>query len=341
MNYKKFRDLKLSEIGIGTYLGNIDQETDQGYYQTIKKGVELGINVIDTAINYRNMRSEKVIGKVLSEIERDKVVVSTKGGYLTSDADYKGDPNQWIREELIETGILNPKDMTAYGNVLTPQYIDWAFNKSLSNLSTDYIDVYFLHNPEDQLTKFSREEFYKKLRTVFRLLEGKVQEGKLKYYGLATWSGFRVPPEHQQYLNLSEIFQIAKEVGGEEHHFRFIQLPYNLGMLEAFKLKNQNVDGWQMSTLEAAQKLGIYTYISATLFQGKVVRPTPPQIKQLFKVEKDVHVSIQFVRSTPRVGTALIGMSKPEHLIENIEIENYPYLTKEELLNIIEPQQKG
>jgi aryl-alcohol dehydrogenase-like predicted oxidoreductase len=53
----------------------------------------------------------------------------------------------------------------------------------------------------------------------------------------------------------------------------------------------------------------------------------------MFKVKKDVHIPIQFVRSTPYVGTVLIGMSKVEHLLENIEIENYPKLEESEILN--------
>ncbi len=336
MVYKELNGYKLSEIGIGTYLGNIDEETDKNYYETIKRGIELGINVVDTAINYRNMRSERVIGKVVNDVGREKLFISTKGGYLPSDADYKGDVNEWIKKELIEPEIIDFKDMTPYGNILTPRYIDWSFDKSLENLNTDYIDVYFLHNPEDQLTIHSKEEFYDRLRAVFRLLEGKVKEGKLKFYGLATWNGFRVPLENKQYLDLKRIQEIAQEVGGKENHFKVIQLPYNIGMLEAFTLKNQEINGKKLSTLEASKELGIYTYISATLFQGRVLKPVAPQVKQIFKVEEDNLVPIQFVRSTPGVGTALIGMSKVEHLEQNLKIEDYPYLTEEEFNQLFE-----
>ncbi len=336
MKYKSFLGYLLSEIGIGTYLGNPDEETDKRYFETIKKGVELGINVVDTAINYRNMRSEKVIGEVIKESGREKLFLSTKGGYIAVPFNIDTDATTWFKKELVETGIVSPSEITETGNILTPKYIDWAFERSLSNLNTDHIDVYFLHNPEDQLLKFDRETFKKKLWTVFRLLEGKVSEGKLKFYGLATWNGFRVPENHKQYLNLKEIFNIAREVGGEEHHFRFIQLPYNLAMLEAFALKNQNIDGEKVSTLEASKKLGIYTYISAPLLQRRLIRHVHQQILERFRVEKFSHIPIQFVRSTPGVGTVLIGMSKVEHLLENIEIENIPPLSEEEIISMIE-----
>lgn len=335
MNYKEVQGLKLSEIGIGTYLGNSDDETDKRYYETIKTGIQKGITVIDTAINYRNMRSEAVIGKVLSEIDRDSVVISTKGGYIAVPYYIDKNPTQWFRKELVLTGIVSPQDITQTGNILTTKYIDWAFNQSLKNLSTDYIDVYFLHNPEDQLLKFDRETFLDKLREVFRLFERKVQEGKLKFYGLATWNGFRVPPQHKQYLNLKEIFDIAQEVGGENHHFRFIQLPFNLAMLEAVNLENQEVNGKKVSTLKATEKLGIYTYISAPTLQGRLIRPVAPEILERFNVKKPAHILIQFIRSTKGVGTVLIGMSKVKHLLENLEVEELSYIPYEEIEKMI------
>ncbi len=107
-------------------------------------------------------------------------------------------------------------------------------------------------------------------------------------------------------------------------------------MIEAFKLKNQPYEGKYYSTLELANKLEIYTYISAPLLQKRVLRNFPENVKEMFKVKKDVHIPIQFVRSIPYVGTVLIGMSKVEHLLENIEIENCPKLEESEILNIIE-----
>ncbi len=329
MIYKTFLDLKLSEIGIGTYLGNPDKSTDMSYYNTIREGINLGINVIDTAINYRNMKSERVIGEVLKHIDRNKVVISTKGGYIPVDADFAENPQEWFRKELLDPGIISKEEITPYGNIITPEYINWSFNKSLQNLKTDFIDIYFLHNPEDQLQIFPKDLFYDRLRSVFRLLEGKVKEGKLKYYGFATWNGFRVPENNRQFLDLPKILDIASEVGGKEHHFKFIQLPYNLVMPEAYSLKNQTIDGKKYSTLEAAKLLGIYTYISAPLFQGRLTKNLPEKLKEVLKVPKENLIPIQFVRSTPGVGTVLIGMSKLEHLKSNLEIEQYEKVDQE------------
>ncbi len=334
MIYREFEGEKLSELGMGTYLGELDEETDRRYEETIGLGVDLGINVVDTAINYRYMKSERVIGKVIKTLGRETLFISTKGGYVPFDADSGEDPRVFFEENFIRTGLIDPNEMTPQGHYLGGGFIDWCFEKSLENMGTDHIDVYFVHNPEEQLLFTERDRFYDRLRECFEVLEGKVREGKLKFYGLATWQGFRIPRGARQHLDLSEILELAEEVGGTEHHFRFIQLPYNLGMHEAFSLKNQRIDGEEVSTLSACRRLGIYVYTSASLYQGNVIGRIPEELKRRFGLEKDVHVALQFVRSTPGVGTALVGMTRPEHLRENLEIESQPPLSEEEFLSL-------
>ena len=331
---KNFLDLKLSELGVGTYLGELDQRTSQGYREVIKTALQRGINVVDTAIVYRYMKSERDIGEVLREVPRDKVIVSTKGGYVPYDVDSGIDPKDYFYENFVNTGIIKLEEMTPQGHYLSAKFIEWCLNKSLENMNTDYVDIYFLHNPEEQLNFFDRKTFNTKIRECFEYLEFEVKRGRVRYYGLATWGGFRVSPASRQYLNLSELLGIAEQVAGREHHFRFIQLPYNLGMPEAYTLKNQEVDGQRLSTLEACERLGVYTYISASIYQGRVIGRVPQELKQKLKVEKDVHASLQFVLSTPGVGTALVGMSKLEHLEENLQILSIPRLSETEFLSL-------
>src|SRR6476659_3922878 len=87
-HFREQHGLVLSSIGIGTYLGNPDEATDDGYTRSVVRAVELGVNVIDTAANYRFQRSERAIGAALKilttehNIARDELVICTKGGYL-------------------------------------------------------------------------------------------------------------------------------------------------------------------------------------------------------------------------------------------------------------------
>ncbi len=330
---KSFLDLKLSELGVGTYLGELDQRTSQGYREVIKTALQMGVNVVDTAIVYRYMKSERDIGEVLKEVPRDKLIISTKGGYIPFDVDAGVDPKDYFYENFVNTGIVKLEEMTPQGHYLSARFIEWCLNKSLENMGTDYIDIYFLHNPEEQLNFFDRKTFNEKIRECFEYLESEVNRGRIRYYGLATWGGFRVSPASRQYLNLLELLGIAEEVAGKDHHFRFIQLPYNLGMPEAYTLKNHEVGGERLSTLEACQRLGIYTYTSASIYQGRVLGRVPQELKKKLGVEKDVHASLQFVLSTPGVGTALVGMSKLEHLRENLQILNIPRLSEMDFLS--------
>jgi len=204
---KKFLDLELSEIGIGTYLGELE---DTGYRDVIKKAVSYGINVVDTAIVYRYMKSERDIGHVIKEVGREKLVISTKGGYVPFDVEANKDPKDYFYENFVDTGIIDLNEMTPQGHYLSAKFIEWCLSKSLENMQTSYVDIYFLHNPEEQLNFFDRESFKRKIRECFEYLEGQAKEGRIRYYGIATWSGLRVSPSSRQYINLAELTQIAK-----------------------------------------------------------------------------------------------------------------------------------
>src|SRR5277367_6047202 len=67
-NFRPMLGLSVGSIGIGTYLGESDATTDAAYEEAIRVALLGGVNLIDTAVNYRNQRSERVIGKVLAEL---------------------------------------------------------------------------------------------------------------------------------------------------------------------------------------------------------------------------------------------------------------------------------
>lgn len=91
-HFRQSQDLWMSSIGLGSYLGNPDEQTDEAYRNSVKRAAELGCNVFDTAANYRYQRSERSIGDALAEMfaqgkaARDEIIVSTKGGYIPFDA---------------------------------------------------------------------------------------------------------------------------------------------------------------------------------------------------------------------------------------------------------------
>jgi len=333
--------LQFSSIGAGTYLGEPDAATDVGYTLAVVTAVEGGINVIDTAINYRFQRSERSIGAALQElaakgISRDEIVLCTKAGFLTPDGEMPGDPNEYFVREYLQRGVFRPEDIAADCHCMAPSYLADQLARSLKNLGVDSIDVFYLHNPETQLGSITRELFMQRLTEAFEFLEQEVSAGRIGAYGLATWNAFRQPRNARDYLSLEEMLGVARTVGGDAHHFRFVQLPFNLAMPEALSLVNQTMDGKQGSTLQAARALGITVVSSAALLQGQLVRNLPPFVSSALGLKSDLQRALQFARSTPGITTALVGMSRPEHAKENLEIVEVEPAAREQYLKVFE-----
>jgi len=110
-HFREQQGLWLSSLGIGTYLGEPDAATDKAYTAAIVAAVEGGVNVIDSAINYRFQRSERSVGAALAELarlgySREELLVCSKGGFLTPDGDMPADAGEYFNREYVETGLL-------------------------------------------------------------------------------------------------------------------------------------------------------------------------------------------------------------------------------------------
>lgn len=319
-------DLWLSSIGIGTYLGEPDAATDQRYIDAVGAAIESGVNVLDSAINYRLQRSERSIGAALKQAfdsgsaQRDELLICTKAGYLTYDGTVPADPRRYFLEEYVESGVAPREELVGGMHCMAPSYLRNQLERSRRNLDIETIDVFYIHNPEQQLSEVSREVFYERLRRAFAALEEEAAKGRIRVYGTATWNGYRQSPSSREYLDLSHIAGIATEVAGELHHFRAIQLPFNLGMPEAFAAENQRIGDKQTSLLSAAQELGIAVIASATLLQGRLAGRLPEFVRTTLHCDTDSEAAIQFARSAPGVATALIGMSHRDHVDSNLKV---------------------
>lgn len=296
---RKFDGLTVSALGAGTYLGPVDEATDKLYEQSLLQAGLGGINFFDTAINYRNQHSERVLGKVIKEllsrgVLREQLVIATKGGYLLDD----------VRAHSLDTGVIEAKDIVAESHCMTPNFLENQIATSLKNLGLQCIDLYYLHNPETQISEVGEEEFYRRLKLAFSLFEQKVQEKKIRRYGIATWNGLRIKKGG---LQLSKVIQCAFDAGGEGHHFKAIQLPFNLVMLEAIK---------QKKLFQVATENEIAIMISASLMQGQV-KLCKRVFEQLPAGKSPMAQALEFVLSTPRVCTAFCGMKKLPHWEEN------------------------
>ena len=329
------RRLTVSALGLGTYLGDCTAEDDAGYGHTLRTAIAHGVNLIDTASNYRCQRSERVVGRTIEELigageaRRDELVICTKGGYVALDGEPPASREQyeaWLDETLIGPGVVRRDDLVRAGHSIAPSFLAHQLAQSRANLKLQAIDLYYLHNPEEQLLGVDRATFRARLHAAFTLLEERAERGEIGGYGCATWIGLRVGPEHRQHLTLAELVTVAREIAGPTHHFRAVQLPVSLAMPEAARAPTQPLGRKLVSVLEAADALGVGVVASAPLMQGRLASGLPDGVRELFpECTTDAQRALRFVSSLPGVSAVLAGMRRAPHLAENLDAWRAPH----------------
>lgn len=335
--------LYISSIGLGTYLGPEDGETDQGYEASVDVALGCGVNVFDSAINYRGQKSERAIGRALSSaiargtLARDEVFVSTKGGYLPHDADDRRSPKAYILETFVETGVAPREEIASGGHCIAPGYLRDQIARSRQNLGLDTIDLYYLHNIESQRSVLDAPTFRKRLVAAAEVLEEAAEAGSIGCWGLATWDGLRAPANHPEHVSLARTLEVAREISGDRHHFGGVQLPVNLAMPEAIAYPSQDIGQGRVPVLRAAQALGLGVFGSATLLQGRLAGDLPEEVVAAFpEAETAARQAIQFSRSAPGMTTSLVGAAHPEHAREDFGLSAFPPAKPERVMGMFE-----
>ncbi len=321
-HWRSALDMTFPSIGFGSYLGDPDDATDASYAGSLRRSLQLGVNLVDTAANYRHGRSEKALGRGLKaaidakDATREGLILCTKGGYVPS-----AEPVAWFQAEIVAKGHAKAEDLVEDCHCMAPGYLRHQLDTSLANLGVDCVDVYYVHNPEQQLATLGADAFYARLTEAFRELEKAGADGKLSCYGTATWDGFRVGKDAPNHLSLERVLNCAVEAGGENHRFRVVQLPFNLGLVEAMTIPTQELDGEATTFLDASYEFGVTVVTSAPLLQGRLIGRMVPQLRTRFPgLETDAQRLIQFARSAPGIVAPLVGMKTPAHVEENLKL---------------------
>ena len=152
-------ELNVSEVGFGVWTVSTDwwgrsEESDR--VRLLHTALEQGVNFFDTGDTYGKGYGEEIMFKAFPQRRHD-IVIGTKVGYDF----YNSDPRIGHQER--------PQRFD-------PEFIRYACEQSLRRLHTDYIDLYQLHNP--RISVIEEDE-------VFNTLEELVEEGKIRYYGVA------------------------------------------------------------------------------------------------------------------------------------------------------------
>lgn len=150
----KKTDIQISALGLGTnavgghnLFEGLNEEEGKDF---VRAALDNGITFIDTADVYGKGRSEELVGEVLKEYDRSQFVVATKGG------------SDW------RTGTRNK----------SPEYLRSALEDSLKRLQLDYVDLYYIHWPDDKTP----------IAEAIAELSRLKQEGKIKAIGVSNFS---------------------------------------------------------------------------------------------------------------------------------------------------------
>ena len=285
-HHLKGADLFVSAAGFGGYrvhAGSAEQA------QSLEAALTSGINLIDTSATYTDGESERLVGEVLASliaderISREQVVVVTKGGYLQGE-------NYALSQKRKSDNHPFP-DLVEYTDGLEhcihPDFLCDQIERSRTRLGLDTIDGYLLHNPEYYLSwakaagvdiKTARGEYARRIEMAFRCLERAVAKGRIRFYGVSS-NTFPVPAETADFTSLSLCLEIAESIQ-TNHHFRMVQMPFNLFEAGAVLEKNQP-DG--KTVLNLAREKAIAVLINRpfnAFWKNRLVRLADVEVRQ-------------------------------------------------------------
>lgn len=340
--YRYNGEVFLSSIGLGTFRKEPYREENYvlNYKDAVKTAVLNGVNVIDTAINYRYQMSEREIGEALSELfaegkaSREELFITSKAGFIPLEFPFPENPYDWINETILKGGLASKDEIVIDQHCMSPDFLRWSVEKSLENLGVETLDALFLHNPETQLGYVDYMTLRMRIAQAFKLFETLVEEGKIRAYGIASWNGFLYEEGHTEYLSLKDIYDIAQEVGGPGHHFKYVEAPFNLGKPHAFNYANQRgPDGRYYTLLQAVGGYGLQFFAASALLQMNLFKGKFDQNlrEQLGTTElTDIISALQFARSGG-VMCALFGAVDPQHVEDNLMLAYVPGVSNEQM----------
>jgi aryl-alcohol dehydrogenase-like predicted oxidoreductase len=332
--------LSVSSLGLGTRAGAIGGVDDLLYRQAVPELLAGGVNLFDTALSDRMQTSERALGVALARAfrdgsaARDELIVVSKGGLLTPDPDFArsaGEARRHLLATYVESGLAPAERIAAGTLCFEPAFLRDQIERSRRNLRLETIDVWCLEQPELALRAFGTRDFQHVMFAAFEALERAVADRHIAAYGLASWDGFLRPHTDPGHLSLLDLFQWALDAGGADHHLRAVQLPYGIASAEALRLRSQlGPAGGTAAVLSALAGTGTLVLASAPLAHGRALGRLPDFVREFFpRLRGDAQICLQFARSSPGIGSAIVGMREASHIEQNLLLARQPLAAPE------------
>ena len=340
--------LRLSSLGVGTFGGAATPEVDAQISAVVARALLEGINVIDTAAHYRYGRSLAAVGAgvrtaLAQGVPREAMFLISKGGFLTLRGGPPADMDAWFEREIVAQGLGSREHLAKGAHLLTPEYIHYQLELSRQLMGVETLDAFLVDQPEVHIPVIGKEMTNRKLEKVFEMLERAVRENRLRSYGISTFEGLRVETDNPLFQSLTSLVGLAERaartVTGDEHarhHFRIVTMPFNPVMPEGFtRFNTATGQGNIASPVQAAHQLKVYVIATHTMFKGHLAQQSIAGLEQAMPcLANPAQRAIQFTRSTPGIGTALVGISRPEHLDDLLAVARTPPMERKIYLSL-------
>ena len=298
MDYRSLSgtDLEVSRVVLGTMTFG-SQVDDEVAVQMVDHALAAGVSMFDTANAYNNGASEEMLARALGD-RRDRVLIATK--------------------------VFNPMGDGPDDRGLSRAAIRKAIDGSLKRLGTDYIDLYYLHQPDANVP----------IEETLDALNELVDAGKVRYLGLSNHSAWQMtealglssdrdwqPPRVSQQMYNLLARRVEDEYASCSAHFDFLDIVYNPlagGLLTGkhkpgstpaegtrFSMEMYRDRYWNEAQFDAVESL-------AAIAAGEGLSL--------------IELSFRWLLSRPLVGCVIVGASSTEHLKTNLEACEGPAL---------------
>ena len=304
--------IKVSEIGFGAWTLGLDwwgkKIEDDEAKRLLKKAYDVGINYFESGDIYGRGKSERLIGEVFSGMRND-VVLSTKYGY-----------------DIYSNEQVGHKELP---QKFTPEFTDFALQKSLERLQTDHVDVYGLHNPKINVIRDT---------AIFETLDKKIKEGKIKSYQVALgpaigWAQEGIEAmEKRNTAAVQTVYNILEQNPGNkliEHAQK-----HNVGIL----VRVPDASGILTGKVKADTKVSEKDHRSVRT--GDWIKESLKKVDQLLPIAKRngfniTELAIKFILSHDTVSSVLPTIVGEEEIMMFAQMADGKYLNSSDMNEII------
>ncbi|WP_077320230.1 aldo/keto reductase [Virgibacillus proomii] len=288
-NYVKLgkSDISVYPIGLGTnavgghniYPDMLDEEQGKNVVRT---ALEHGINMLDTAFIYGPKRSEELIGEVIKEYKREDIVLATKGAH------------KFVGDEVV---IDN-----------SPAFLKQSVEESLRRLQTDYIDLYYIHFPDEDTPKDEAVGALKELK----------DEGKIRSIGVSNFTLEQLKEANKDgYVDVLQAEYNLLKRDAETSFFPYTEKE-NIAFIPYFPLESGLLAG-------KYNKNQTFTDLRADNpnFQGEKFQENLAKVEKLKLFAEKYHAEIAHVVlawyfTHPSVDVIIPGAKRPEQVVSNM-----------------------